>query len=103
MYWPFYGYDHLVDHELLLRKLEKFGRGNVDVWLTSYLSNRTKVVDVSGTMSGTLDIGCGISQRSVLYPLLFILFLNDMPDVVDDGGLTTFADDMNYLCEKQRS
>ena len=88
----------LVDHALLLGKLNKYGfRGKLGEWLTSYLSNRTQLVEIGNTKSGRLPVSRGVPQGSVLGPLLFILFINDLPDVINSCLLVMFADDNSFL------
>jgi hypothetical protein len=75
----------MVDHHLLLQKLELFGLEDVAIsWMKSYLSERSQSVMVDGSMSPPLDIECGVPQGSILGPLLYILFTNDIPDLVHD-------------------
>lgn len=83
-----------VSHEILLRKLYVYGvRGPALQVLRSYLSNRLQFVTVSGVSSTTLPVTCGVPQGSVLGPLLFLVFINDMSQIPLVGKLFLFADD----------
>ena len=73
----------MVDHQLLLQKLELFGLDGVALrWVESYLSNRYQAVSVDGCLSPPLPIECGVPRGSILGPLFYILFTNDIPDLV---------------------
>ena len=83
-----------IDHGILLRKLYKLGiRGTCHSWFKSYLSNREQFVSVGGSESALLSIRSGVPQGSVLGPLLFILFINDMSACAPSLQFTHFADD----------
>ena len=89
-----------VNHEILLRKLERYGvRGIPNLWIRSYLSNRTQFVTFNGTRSELRHINCGVPQGSVLGPLLFLIYINDLGLVLNSKKtkLIMFADDSNLF------
>jgi len=87
-----------VDHRLLLLKLERYGFNEKIVkWVESFLSNRTQHVVVNGALSLAAIILSGVPQGSVLGPLLFILFINDMESCVNHSKIRFFADDTRML------
>ena len=74
-------------------KLEASGLGNdILFWFKSYLSDRTQLVDLSGTHSSCSPITCGVPQSSILGPLLFLVYVNDISAVVKNK-LLLYADD----------
>ena len=86
-----------VNHAILLSKLQSIGVRNTAVkWFTSYLTGRTQVCDVEGTISDPQDITCGVPQGSILGPLLFLIYINDMPAAVK-CKLLLYADDSALL------
>ena len=87
-----------VDHQLLCTKLEFYGiRGVAYQWIRSYLSNRTEYVSYEGHKSELLPIQCGIPQGSILGPLLFTIYVNDMCNVSKLLKFILFADDTNIF------
>ena len=84
-----------VPHRLLLQKLQDY---NVHIhilkWLTHYLSKRTQYVCVNGSSSNILPASPGVPQGSILGPLLFIVYINDITTVpLSDGSMLLYADD----------
>ena len=89
----------IVDHQILLAKLNHYGiRGVSNDWFKSYLSNRNQYVSINGYESGFAAINCGVPQGSVLGPLLFLLYINDLNQAIKFCKVHHFADDTNLLC-----
>ena len=88
-----------VDHSILLRKLEIYGvKGKNLSWFQSYLSNRKQCVSISSNEhTSFLKITCGVPQGSILGPLLFILYINDLKNVSKLIDPIMFADDTNLF------
>ena len=86
-----------VDHGILLMKMEALGF-NQDIirWFRSYLSDRKQLVDVSGILSSSSTISCGVPQGSILGPLLFLIYVNDMSGAINNK-LLLYADDSAIL------
>ena len=83
-----------VPHQRLIYKLEKAGlSGNLLAWIESFLSHRQQCVKVNGTYSTWTNVKSGVPQGSVLGPLLFILYVNDLPDTIVSCSCSIFADD----------
>ena len=83
----------VVPHKRLLAKLKYYGiRGTNLKWIEAFLSDRTQQVVVDGETSNTAPVISGIPQGSVLGPILFLAFINDMPDCVK-AQCRLFADD----------
>ena len=83
-----------IDHNILLHKLEFYGvRGLALHWFQSYLTDRKQYVLYNNVQSQTLDITCGVPQGSVLGPLLFLIYENDIANCLTHSKLIYFADD----------
>ena len=87
-----------IDHHILLYKLSFYGiRGNALDWFYSYLSNRYQYVYYNNCSSDLSRVKCGVPQGSILGPLLFILYTNDISNVSSKSSLILFADDTNIF------
>ena len=82
-----------IDHSILLEKMKclSFSESTIR-WFTSYLSNRSFIVSVGKELSSRGKLNCGVPQGSILGPLLFLLYVNDMPQAVN-SELLLYADD----------
>jgi len=87
-----------IDHNILLQKLSKYGIRGVSLSLiSSYLSNRKQYVQFHDSNSKYLPITCGVPQGSILGPILFLLYVNDLPNVSSATIPILFADDTNLF------
>lgn len=87
-----------VDHNILFDKLEFLGiRGTTLSWFQSYLNTRKQYVEYNSVKSTEMTISCGVPQGSILGPLLFLLYINDLADVSDKLFALLFADDSNMF------
>ena len=84
----------MVDHCLLLSKLEIYGLDDHALqWITSYLHNRRQCVQLNDVQSSMQNVPHGIPQGSILGPLFFVIFINDLPMHIDNAEVDLFADD----------
>jgi hypothetical protein len=91
-----------IDHKTLLVKLNRYGiRGKALSLIESYLSRRTQYTEVFGEKSDNLTVKYGVPQGSVLGPLLFLLYINDISRASALGTFIMFADDTNIFVEGQ--
>jgi hypothetical protein len=97
------------DVNVLLGKLRKLGINNIELaWFRSYLSDRSQFVTVNGFNSILLQILTGVPQGSILGPLLFLIYINDLPECsdflsklfADDTALVLCDDDLNNLIRR---
>ena len=88
----------LVDHSILLNKLEHYGiRGLALNWFKSYLKNRNQFVSIGTSESSAKQIIYGVPQGSILGPLLFIIYINDLPQISEIAKFIMYADDANIF------
>ena len=93
-----------VDHTRLLQKIYNLGiRGKAFYCLQSYLQGRTQVVSINNCSSQERDINYGVPQGSILGPMLFIIYINDILSVCDKIQPTLFADDTNLLISMEKA
>ena len=87
-----------VDHNILLEKIQHYGiRGIAHQWFKSYLENRKQFVSDSGTESELASVNYGVPQGSVLRPLLFLIYINDLHYATKASCPLHFADDTCLL------
>lgn len=84
--------------EILIEKLQYYGiRGVPLLWFKSFLQNRTQFTFVNGISSTPIETKCGVPQGTVLGPLMFIMYINDIAKIVNKSSLKLFADDSNLF------
>ena len=87
-----------LDHHILLSKLKYYGiNGPALSWFTSYLSGRYQYVEINGTKSSCQKLTTGVPQGSVLGPLLFLIYMNDIPNSSKIFKFILFADDTSLI------
>ena len=85
-----------IDHEITLRKLANYGVDpNALRFFASYLCDRSQKCSVNGALSSASKLTCGVPQGSILGPLLFLIYINDLPNCLNISCAKMFADDTN--------
>ena len=83
-----------VDHQLLIKKLRRVGvGGNLLVWFENYLNDRYHQVTINGEISRPIPVLSGVPQGSILGPLLFLVYVNDLPENTTSSSVALFAED----------
>ena len=91
-----------IDHDVIVQKLYAIGFLKHTVnWFQSYLSNRSFLVNLGNNFSQPASASCGVPQGSILGPLLFLIYVNDMPQAVK-CHLFLYADDTCLVCQHIR-
>lgn len=87
-----------LDPGFLSKKLERLGiRGNVNEWIISFITHRQMVVNIETIYSEEIEVELGTPQGSVLGPLLFLLYINDLPKYIQDAKVLMYADDTTII------
>ena len=83
-----------LDHGILIWKLAHYGINGIALeWFTSYLTGRTQYVEIDGVSSNILSLSTGVPQGSILGPLLFLIYMNDIPNCTEYFNFILYADD----------
>ena len=84
-----------ISHNLLLHKLEKYGiKGNIYAWISDFLKGRTSSVIVNSCHSQSFNITSSVPQGSILGPLMYIIFANDIAELFTFAKVKMYADDL---------
>ena len=83
-----------IDHKIILSKLVNYGvEHDALKWFDSYFSDRHQKCLVNGKLSDALAVTCGVPQRSLIGPLLFLIYINDLPNCLTKSVPRMYADD----------
>ena len=83
-----------INHKILLSKLANYGLDQKTLrWFHSYLDHRAQKCSVNGSLSNASTLDCGVPQGSIIGPLLFLIYINDLPNCLSTASARMFADD----------
>ncbi|CAB3995262.1 Hypothetical predicted protein, partial [Paramuricea clavata] len=87
-----------IDHQIILQKLKNYGIDeNSLTWFHSYLTDRTQKCQVNGQLSDSVPVACGVPQGSSLGPLLFLTYINDLPNCLNHTSISYASDSVKEL------
>ena len=92
-----------VDSEILTKKLQWFGIKEMPLsWFENYLTDRKQTVQFKTEQSEERPVNCGVSRGTILGPLLFILYVNDLPKMCSKTKVILYADDTDSSCKGKK-
>jgi hypothetical protein len=83
-----------MPHKRLISKLKVYGISDqITIWIISFLTNRTQTVLLENTTSEKITVTSGVPHGTILGPMLFLIYINDLPDYIKHSQIRLFADD----------